>query len=242
MLAKGIEQVRTKKMDILGYRKLQALIDFHGNIFDDVEQFDHTLKVLLDELQAPVPQEEAQKPASPAWDLKTQVLCTVQFMFDRAKSHFAGYYPNTIVALLKADKVCEAAPHLSEVIGNLIDDILAEAELVELAYTIVKVIDFKDSDTEFRLFLHGMDVLGRIVGRLNERKMSLPDDTTESIAELSARALKKDGLGHQKAVIVTCVELRKMIASDGRLFTLMRNPDEQTRQLIMYYKMRETVY
>ncbi|KAL4873777.1 hypothetical protein BDV12DRAFT_159596 [Aspergillus spectabilis] len=229
-------------MDILGYRKLQGLIDFHDNLFTNVEQFDHMLKALLDELQAPVPPEDVQKPASPAWDLKTQVLCTVRFMFDRAKSHFAGYYSNTIVALLKADKICEVAPHLIEVLDKLIDDILTESDPFLLADTLVQVLDFKETDTDHRTFLKGMDVMERVLVSLNSNKKKLPDDTSERIAIVGARALEKKSLGQQKPVIATCVELRKMIASDDKLFTMMRNPNAQTRSLIVYYKTRETKY
>ncbi|KAL3449473.1 clasp N terminal-domain-containing protein [Aspergillus insuetus] len=252
MLVKGIERIRAREMDITGYRKIQGLIEFHDALFTDEEQFDFMLLALIDELQSPIPLEDAKKEFGTAWDLKLQVIVTLRYMFDHANQYFPVHYPFTVVALLGALREFEIAPTVVEGLQHLLRDIVAVCDPSSTLDAVVDVLDTErqSDDAEFRSLQKGLEVLVDILVRVNAarqsaalKKQELPAwsdityGTVEHVAGLAGRALSIQQV--RRECVATCGQLRMYLNDDERLWRLLRTPPEHARSLILYYTSRK---
>jgi CLIP-associating protein 1/2 len=252
MLAKGIERIRAREMDITGYRKIQGLIEFHDALFTDEEQFDFMLLALIDELQSPIPLEDAKKEFGTAWDLKLQVIVTLRYMFDHANLYFPVHYPFTVVALLRALREFEIAPTVVEGLQHLLRDIVAVCDPSSTIDAVVDVLDTErqSHDVEFRSLQKGLEVLVDILVRVNAARKSaalkkqespawsdISYGTVEHVAGLAGRALSIQEV--RRECVATCGQLRMYLNDDERLWRLLKMPPEHARSLILYYTSRK---
>ncbi|KAL3467583.1 clasp N terminal-domain-containing protein [Aspergillus heterothallicus] len=248
MLVKGIDRIRAREMDITGYRKLQELIEFHDVLFVDEEQFDFMLLALIDELQSPIPKEDAKREFGTKWDLKLQVIVTLRHMFDHANKYFSAYYPLTVVALLRALRDFEIAPTVVEGLEHLLYDIVADCDPSTTMDAIVDVLETEDKskDVEFKSLRKGLEVLVNILFRVNAARTlsnrpgwsELPDTTLEHIGTLAGRALNFDEA--RRETVTLCGQLDKYLGDRERLWVLLKSPSMAARSLITYYIMRKT--
>ncbi|KAL2813723.1 clasp N terminal-domain-containing protein [Aspergillus granulosus] len=246
MLAKGIERIRAREMDITGYRKLQGLIEFHDVLFVDEKQFDFTLLALIDELQSPIPSKDAQMEFGTTWDLKLQVIVTLRYMFDYANQYFLVHYPFTVVALLRALRDFEIAPTVVEGLEHLLHDIIAVCEPASTIDAVVDALETedKDRDVAFKSLKKGLEVLGHILTRVNAaRTLNNPPDwsvlsdaTLEHVGALAGYALGLEEV--RRETVTMCGQLHKYLNDDERLWRLLRSPSQAARSLITYYIMR----
>ncbi|KAJ0425881.1 clasp N terminal-domain-containing protein [Aspergillus carlsbadensis] len=252
MLAKGIERIRAREMDITGYRKIQGLIEFHDALFTDEEQFDFMLLALIDELQSPIPLEDAKKEFGTAWDLKLQVIVTLRYMFDHANQYFLVHYPFTVVALLGALREFAIAPTVVEGLQHLLRDIVAVCDPSSTLDAVIDVLDTErqSNDVEFRSLQKGLEVLVDILVRVNAARKSaalkeqeppawsdITYGTVEHVAGLAGRALTIQQV--RRECVATCGQLRMYLNNDERLWRLLKTPPEHARSLILYYTSRK---
>ncbi|KKK20576.1 hypothetical protein ARAM_004038 [Aspergillus rambellii] len=217
MLAKGIKRIQMKNMDILGYRKLQGLIEFHDAIFTDEEQYDAMLLALLEELESPP--DDRKQPLGRPMDLKTQVLLTVRYMFTHNNKYFAAYYPQAVVALLHARQHYDPMNHIVTGLDETTDDIISEAEPIEIIDAVINMITtMEKNDQEYRT--------------------SLPDSTMERIGTYAAGNLMASHLDLRRQSIEVCVQLRSMATSDDHFWTILGRPGDGTRNLLTYYNAK----
>ncbi|KAK5680725.1 suppressor of tub2 mutation, partial [Elasticomyces elasticus] len=123
MLEKGVQRIRTKTMDILGYRKLQGLIENHEGVFETEAKYDEMLTALLDELES-APEEKRQSIGRPM-DLKTQVLVTIRFMFRHNAQYFAAHHARAMTALISARKRYTSSSHIASGLEETADEIIS---------------------------------------------------------------------------------------------------------------------
>ncbi|PWY77449.1 hypothetical protein BO70DRAFT_372194 [Aspergillus heteromorphus CBS 117.55] len=122
MLEKGVHRIRSKSMDILGYRKMQGLIEYHDSFLREGSQCEDLLDALLDELTSTP--DATHQSAGRALDLKTQVLQTVRYLLRNIHTRHA---PRVLLAILQATYFYEPSAHI-------FTEISATAEYIITAY------------------------------------------------------------------------------------------------------------
>ncbi|KAL4781405.1 clasp N terminal-domain-containing protein [Aspergillus varians] len=239
MIVKGIERIKTRDMDMTGYRKLQGLIEFHDAIFTDEEQFGCMLTALLDELVTQAPPSDRVMPFGSVWDFKTQVLYTVKYMFLNARKYFSRHYPGTVLQLLEAQKPYEIARHLVKIIDQLIDAIVEVSEPSVIVHSLLGYLPNVKDDPGHKILRKGFEIMGHALVLLNENKTRLPEETLGRIGELATDSLKLQSMGVRRRIIAMCVELRVMVADEDQYWKILGSTERGVHGLLFYYKSKQ---
>jgi CLIP-associating protein 1/2 len=234
MLDKGIQRIRTKTMDILGYRKLQGLIKYHDSIFTNEEKYNEMLLALLDELESSP--DEKRQPLGRPLDLKTQVLLTIRFMLTHNKIYFSAYYAKALGALVLARKYYDSNCHIVSGLEETADDIIAHCEPAAVIDSVLDVIIGEEKDDrEYRSILMGVRVLTRILSRLNAAKSRVSELPLERLGQFASSKLADPQPDVRRLAVQLCVQLHGMIANEEEFWRVLGHPRENSRNLLTYY-------
>lgn len=234
MLEKGIQRIRTKTMDILGYRKLQGLIRCHDSIFDSESKYDEMLMALLQELESPP--DEKRGPLGRPLDLKTQVLVTIRIMFMYNKNYFAAYCPQAMTALIGARKRYPSSCHIVSGLDETAEDIMAVCEAETVIVTILGVLETEAKEEEgSRAVTMGTSIVSRLVRGMNAKKTALDDGLVERIGGFCGRHLTAGQPDVRRQVTELCVALHWAVTDEARFWQVLGSPQENSRNLLTYY-------
>ncbi|OJJ49885.1 hypothetical protein ASPZODRAFT_149341 [Penicilliopsis zonata CBS 506.65] len=235
MLTKGVHRIRSQNMDILGYRKMQGLVQYHDKMFKDEGRYDDLLLALLDELES-VP-DEKRKPLGRPLDLKTQVLVTIRLMFKYNNMYFAAYYPKAMVALVNARKGYESSCHVVSGLDETAEDIVARCKPMDVITAVLDLCETEERSTEgYRAITMGILVLKKIICRLNNANTRLPPEGIDRIGKFAAMFLANDQPEVRRQMIYMCVEFHTMLKGDEPLYwKVIGQPRDTTRNLLTYY-------
>jgi CLIP-associating protein 1/2 len=238
MLDKGIQRIRTKTMDILGYRKLQGIIKYHDSIFTNEEKYDEMLLALLDELESSP--DDKRQPLGRPLDLKTQVLLTIRFMLTHNKIYFSAYCSKALGALVLARKYYDANCHIVSGLEETADDIIALCEPAAVIDSVLDVIITEEKDDrEYRSILMGVSVLTRILSRLNADKCRVPELPLERLGQFAASKLADRQPDVRRLAVQLCVQLHGMVANEEEYWRVLGHPRENSRNLLTYYILKK---
>lgn len=234
MLEKGIQRIRTKTMDILGYRKLQGLIRCHDSIFDSETKYDEMLMALLQELESPP--DEKRGPLGRPLDVKTQVLVTIRIMFMHNRNYFAAYCPQAMTALISARKRYPSSCHIVSGLDETAEDIMAVCEAETLIVTILGLLGTETKDEEgSRAVTMGTSIVSRLVRGMNAKEMALDDELVERIGGFCGRHLTAGQPDVRRQVTELCVALHWAVTDETRFWQVLGSPQENSRNLLTYY-------
>lgn len=234
MLEKGIQRIRTKTMDILGYRKLQGLIEYHKDIFADEGKYDSMLEALLNELESPP--DEKRQPIGRPLDVKTQVLVTIRFMFRHNQDYFAAYYPKAMTALVSARKRYASSSHIVSGLEETAEEIIAACPGADVIGAVLEQMERESKDEEgYRVITMGTSIVSRLVRRLNAQQTGLETRMVERIGQFSGRHLTDRQPEVRRQVTELSVALYKGMKDEARFWQVMGSPRENSRNLLTYY-------
>ena len=234
MLEKGIQRIRTKTMDILGYRKLQGLIRCHDSIFDSETKYDEMLMALLQELESPP--DEKRGPLGRPLDVKTQVLVTIRIMFMHNRNYFAAYCPQAMTALISARKRYPSSCHIVSGLDETAEDIMAVCEAETVIVTILGLLGTETKDEEgSRAVTMGTSIVSRLVRGMNAKEMALDDELVERIGGFCGRHLTAGQPDVRRQVTELCVALHWAVTDETRFWQVLGSPQENSRNLLTYY-------
>lgn len=234
MLDKGMQRIRTKTMDILGYRKLQGLIEYHDAIFDDEAKYDEMLVALLNELES-APEERR---ASRSQDVKTQVLVTIRFLLRQNEEYFAAYYPKAMTALVSARKRYASSCHIVSGLEETAEEIIAGCPAAEVIEAVLDQIEHETQDEEgYRAVTMGTSVVSRLVKRINggPSKGEMESGLVERIGGFCGRHLTDRQPDVRRQVTDLSVALYRGMEDESRYWEVMGSPRENSRNLLIYY-------
>lgn len=240
MIEKGIHRIRSKTLDLNGFRKLQGLIKFHDTIFKDEEKYDEMLLALLESLETP--NDEKRTALGRPLDVKTQVLVTVRLMFVHNPKYFAAYYPRAMVALITARKHYDGTAYIVSGLEQTAEDIAGACKPRDVILSILEVLETEEEKSEggLRTITMGLYTLSGLLNRLNKETnkldMRLEDATIQRLGSLAQWSLRQSNSDIRRACIDYCLELLKMVKSEEGIFWSMVNtPAQDFKSLITYF-------
>lgn len=237
MLEKGVQRIRTRTMDILGYRKLQGLIENHEGVFETEAKYDDMLTALLAELES-APEEKRQSIGRPM-DLKTQVLVTIRFMFRHNAQYFAAYHAQAMTALIGARKRYVSSSHISSGLEETADEIISVCDAGSVITAVLDQLDAQEPDEEgYRAITMGTSVLSRLV-----RNSSTSSSASDALDSSQVERLGRFCGGHltdrqpdvRRQVTDLSVALYRRIGDESRFWEVLGSPRENSRNLLTYY-------
>ncbi|RAH64050.1 uncharacterized protein BO66DRAFT_254347 [Aspergillus aculeatinus CBS 121060] len=237
MLEKGIQKIRSKNMDILGYRKLQGLIEYHDSIFIHEGKYDEMLLVLLEELESP-PDEKRQRLGRPL-DLKTQVLLTIRFMLAHNKHFSSPYYPRAITALIVARNYYDSSSHIINGLNETAEEILVQCEPEGVIDAVTDLVSTEDPETGDRAVTMGFSVMTEILKGMNSNAIRLSGRLLEKVGTLAGKSLTARQPDVRRQATQLCVQLHTMADNDDHFWQVVGRPRENSRNLLTYYIARK---
>ncbi|PYI32332.1 ARM repeat-containing protein [Aspergillus indologenus CBS 114.80] len=237
MLEKGIQKIRSKNMDILGYRKLQGLIEYHDSIFIHEGKYDEMLLVLLEELESP-PDEKRQRLGRPL-DLKTQVLLTIRFMLAHNKHFSSSYYPRAITALIAARNYYDSSSHIINGLNETAEEILIQCEPEGVIDAVTDLVSTEDPETGDRAVTMGFSVMTEILKGMNSNAIRLSCRLLEKVGSLAGKSLTARQPDVRRQATQLCVQLHTMADNDDHFWQVVGRPRENSRNLLTYYIARK---
>ncbi|RAH78255.1 hypothetical protein BO86DRAFT_345619 [Aspergillus japonicus CBS 114.51] len=236
-LEKGIQKIRSKNMDILGYRKLQGLIEYHDSIFIHEGKYDEMLLVLLEELESP-PDEKRQRLGRPL-DLKTQVLLTIRFMLAHNKHFSSSYYPRAITALIAARNYYDSSSHIINGLNETAEEILIQCEPEGVIDAVTDLVSTEDPETGDRAVTMGFSVMTEILKGMNSNAIRLSCRLLEKVGSLAGKSLTARQPDVRRQATQLCVQLHTMADNDDHFWQVVGRPRENSRNLLTYYIARK---
>ena len=234
LLAKGIDRIKSRSIDDHGYRKLQGLINYHDDIFQEKQKYDEMLLALLNALETP--NTERRAPLGRRFDNKFQILVTVRLMFIHNRKYFAAYFPRAMSALLIARRNFESRNHIVSGLEEIAQDITAACNPLDVVDAVMDVLETEERDERGnRTVAMGLHILSGLSARMRALKTPLEPQQENRMAKLALTCLREPTSIVRRAVIEYCLELKRVITPEARFFRLVTGDGEDLKNLITYY-------
>lgn len=233
-IASGINKIKAGTCDDYGYRKLQGLIQFHDEIFQDEQKYDEMLLALLSAIEKRTV--DRRQPLGRRHDNKFQILVTIRLMFSHNQKYFAAYFPRAMAALLLSRRNFEARHHIVSGLEETAQDIVGKCNPSDVIDAVLDVLETEErDDTGNRIIAMGLHILCGLSARTRALNASLDSQQEIRMGQFGLKCLREPNSIVRKAVIEYCLELRRIIKPEPRFFRLVTGDIEDLKNLITYY-------
>jgi hypothetical protein len=234
LLARGIDRINSRSIDDHGYRKLQGLINYHDQIFQDEQKYDDMLLALLNALETP--NTEKRVPLGRRFDNKFQILVTIRLMFVHNRKYFAAYFPRAMSALVTARRNFESRNHIVSGLEETAQDITAVCSPPDVIDAVMDVLETEERDEAgSRAIAMGLHILSGLSARMRALQAPLEPQQEKRMAKFALNCLRERTSIVRRAVIEYCLELKRIITPEARYFRLVTGDVEDLKNLITYY-------
>jgi CLIP-associating protein 1/2 len=238
MIERGLAKIRSRAIDVHGYRKLQSLIRYHESLFNDEDKYNQMLIALLEAIEAPAV--EMRSPLGRSADLKTQVLVTIRLMLTLNRHYFSTYYARAMTAILTASKQYEATSHIISGLEETAEDIVAACDPPDVIEAVLDLLETQEKSPEgYQAVTMGICVLTGLLRRLNDKGTLLTQPELERLGRFGGQSLRDPQPDIRRAVIEFCLELHEMVKPEDVFWRMINSPVEDFRPLLTYYIVRK---
>lgn len=233
MIHKGLGRILSHSMEPSGYRKLQGLIQYHGDdIVSQGQDYNTMLEALLVELEATPTNRKDH-------DVKTQVLATIRSMLLRTREHFHPYDTRAMAALIRARRHYESTSHfvtcLEEVADKLVFLTLPQTAIVG----VLQGLDLgpeAENDETYRSTIMGLSTIQQSLSRPGT---DIDDELLARIGAVVMQQLGHPRPGVRKNATELCTFLNITFGPE-RVQKVTQPPREGSLNLLTYFMARRT--
>lgn len=251
LLDSGISKVKTKSLDVHGFRKLQGIIrdpkgGGAGAIFTD-DKFDALLTGLFEFLEAS-PADIPHIPAEKQQDVKAQILATIKLLLKKMRDSFRPHVSRGLESLLRARAAYDSRSHIVSGMELLADELITLGDPTEITLVLAKTLSetLVDNDAAVqdaqRSLSMGMHVLKEVV-ESSSSSAATPFTPTEqeldTLAGLAAKCLESADSAVRMDAVQLCVALHARVG-DQRFWDAVKREGvrDDPKSLITYYIVR----
>ncbi|KAJ5158363.1 uncharacterized protein N7500_008014 [Penicillium coprophilum] len=233
MIRKGLARILSRTMEPSGYRKLQGLIQYHGDeIVPQSQDYNALLESLFAELEA-TPSNRKDH------DVKTQVLATIRSMLLRTREHFHPYDTRAMAAIIRARRHYESTSHfvtcLEEVADKLVFLTLPQTAIVGVLQGLDLGADAENDET-YRSTIMGLSTIQQSLSRPG---IEIDDELLARIGAVVMQQLGHPRPGVRKNATELCTFLNITFGSE-RVQKVTQPPREGSLNLLTYFMARRT--
>ena len=236
LLDSGIAKIKSKNLDVHGFRKLQSLIRDSKTVFAD-ERFESLLLGLFQYLEDSLP----SVPADKVQDVKAQILSTIRLLLRKERDNFQPHVSQGVESLLEARASYDARAHVVSGMELLADELVTLGDGSEIVVVLTNRLQACTDTTPegCRTLSMGLHVLGEM---LEKRAEFVPTESElKQLASLSSRCLESVDSGVRMDAMKFCVSLHDRMG-DTDFWAAFKDVKEDPKSVIMYYiakKQRE---
>ncbi|KAJ5301417.1 hypothetical protein N7508_006280 [Penicillium antarcticum] len=233
MIHKALARIVSRTMEPSGYRKLQALFQYHGEeIVPRTQEYNAMLEALLGELES-IPTSRKDH------DVKTQVLATIRSMLLRTREQFQPYDTLAMSAFIRARQHYESSSHfvtcLEEVTDKLVFLTLPQTAIAG----VLQALDLgeeEETDEAHRSIIMGLSTIQQSLSR---PRVEIADDLLASIGAVVMQQLGHPRPGVRKSATELCTFLNLTFGSE-RVQKVTQPPREGSLNLLTYFMARRS--
>jgi CLIP-associating protein 1/2 len=228
LLDSGITKVKSKSLDVHGFRKLQGLIKENRASWSD-GRFDALLLGLFEYLEASLSSLAPEK----VQDVKAQTLATINLMLKKNHEAFKPHVPEGLRSLLATRSCYDARTHIVSGLELLANELVTLANPKEATNSIIALLTGAQMTQEgCRTLSMGLHVLKEL---LDSTMSFVPsDEEIENVGKLTSRCLESGDSGVRMDAVQLCVALHARV-EEKRFWGVMNSIKDDSKSLIMYY-------
>ncbi|KYK59181.1 HEAT repeat containing protein [Drechmeria coniospora] len=233
LLDSGIAKIKTKTLEVHGFRKLQSLIRDSRTVFAD-DKFDAFLIGLFRFLEDPLPSLTADK----AQDLKAQILTTIKLLLKRERENFQPHVSRGLESLLQTRSAYDTRAHVVSGLELLADELITIADGTETVVVLTRQLQACDDNAVegCRTLSMGLHVLKEM---LDKRADFAPaDGELAQLTALASRCLESADSGVRMDAVKFCVSLHDRVG-EASFWDALRDVKEDPKSLITYYIVKK---
>ncbi|KAJ5434134.1 hypothetical protein N7491_004729 [Penicillium cf. griseofulvum] len=233
MIHKGLARILSRTMEPSGYRKLQGLIQYHGDeIVSQNQDYNSLLEALFAELEATPANRKDH-------DVKTQVLATIRSMLLRTRENFHPYDTRAMAAIIRARRHYESTSHfvtcLEEVVDKLVFLTLPQTAIVGVLQGLDLGAEAENDET-YRSTIMGLSTIQQSLSRPG---VDIDDELLARIGAVVMQQLGHPRPGVRKNATELCTFLNITFGSE-RVQKVTQPPREGSLNLLTYFMARRT--
>ncbi len=237
----ALARLRVNTLDVHGFPKLQALIRDREDIWEEGEKFDELLDLLLDILESPNTDTQAEE------QVKTQVLMTIRLLQTNLPPYFAAFYsPRALCAIISARRNYSSSSHMVSGLEELAEVIVEQCDPEPSIDAVLDLLHTKPDMRGDGTLFTGLYILAALLHLVSEdmrssktlrRPLSLTPLSAEQYARLGQVAVScLDDTDEEiwRAAMEFTLELHDA-SEGGEFWPLVSGTNENQRILISYY-------
>lgn len=229
LLDSGIARIRSKSLDVHGFRKLQALIRDNKAAWGD-NRFSALLLALFDYLEEPL----TTLPPAKVQDVKAQILATIKVMYKNYRESFRPHIAKGFHSILVTRSCYDARAHIVSGLELLADELVTLANPKDTISTILTSVANEEMTLEgCRKLSMGLHIIKQTLDLKTE--VEFQDREIDSILGLAAKCLESKESGVRLDAVVLCVSTHARIG-DARFWSgIGGRVSGDPKSLITYY-------
>ncbi|KAJ5161565.1 Protein stu1 [Penicillium capsulatum] len=232
MIHKAPSRIASKMMDISGYRKLQGLLQYHGEeIVSRDQEYYALLQGLLNELEA-APMNRKDH------DVKTQILATVRSMLLRTSKLFHRYDVPAMAAILRARRHYESSSHFVTCLEEVVEQLVGLIPAPTVISGVLQGLDLGQEPNEdsYRTIIMGLSAIHQA---LSPGSVEISDAVLAQVGTVVSQNLSHSRPGVRKQATELCTLLNLKFGLD-RVQKITPPAGEGSLNLLTYFMTRRS--
>ncbi|KAI9645381.1 suppressor of tub2 mutation [Ciborinia camelliae] len=229
LLDSGITKIKSKSLDVHGFRKLQVMIRDNKAVWGD-GRFSALLLGLFEYLEEPL----ANLSPAKVQDVKAQILATIKVMYKNYRESFRPHIAKGFQSILVARSCYDARSHIVSGLELLADELVTLADPKDTISTILSSLSIEEMSLEgCRKLSMGLHILKQTLDSKTE--VELEDVEIDNILGLAAKCLESKESGVRLDAVVLCVSTHARIGEARFWSGIGGRVSGDPKSLITYY-------
>ncbi|KAL5611460.1 hypothetical protein BROUX41_000938 [Berkeleyomyces rouxiae] len=228
LLDSGITRVKTKTLDVHGFRKLQSLLR-EKTVFAD-DKFDLLLLGLFQYLEDPLSSFATDK----AQDIKAQVLACIKLLLKNHRDSFQPHVGRGLKAIMATRSMYDSRTHIISGLETLADELVTLGSAPVLVASLAALLrDQHDASASgCRCLSMGLHVLTAVLDRHSTYVPAT--DELQLLADLAGRCLESAESAVRMGSVQLCVAMHTRVGEE-RFWDALVGVKDDPKSLITYY-------
>ncbi|KAL4895933.1 clasp N terminal-domain-containing protein [Aspergillus ambiguus] len=229
--------IQNNNFDMFGYRKIQSLIAYHDDLFEDQEHYNRFLRLLLDDLASDPGYGDDSDRMHASLGYKQQVNKTIQFMFAYDENWFSENHLYVMRALFLTRQHYNNRHYICAMLTKVADDLLYACDLSDLTGSVVECLkSLPNNGFHVEAIVMGIRFLIKLFKILNKRGVRIDQSILIPVGRFAMDCMLYGHKAVKKEMGALFIQIRGMVLSDRQFWDVVgETTDHLVRNMLFYY-------
>lgn len=233
LLDSGINKIKSKSLDVHGFRKLQGMIRDNKAAWSE-DKFDVLLLGLFEYLESSLENLATEK----VLDVKAQILATIKLMYKKERANVEPHVARGLESILTTRSAYDSRVHIVSGLELLAKDLLELAPPKETLSSITTRL-LRESESmsveSCRTLSLGLSILKEL---LEVKEQFMPSENqVMDVGRLAERCIESSESGVRMDAVLLCVGVHGRVG-EGRFWRSVEGVGDGGKSLVTYYIVR----